>query len=72
MSKEFFRACFCGSTLYYITWTVHFIKQIHSTGKNSLITKKECYALTKTNGELYYVHNLNVYMYRKGKKIKNI
>ncbi len=72
ISKEFFRACFCGSTLYYISTRGSLYKINIHTGKNSLVTKKECDAHTKTDGELYYVHNLNIYMYRKGKKDKKI
>ncbi len=72
MSKEMtFNACLCGSTLYYTySWNRLLYKTDTSTGKSSLITKKECYTLTKTNGELYYVHNNNVYIYREEKKDK--
>ncbi|MDE6616297.1 MAG: DUF5050 domain-containing protein, partial [Lachnospiraceae bacterium] len=74
MSKEMtFNACLCGSTLYYTySWDRLLYKTDTSTGKSSLITKKECYALTETNGELYYVHNDNVYIYREGKKDKKV
>ena len=74
MSKEMtFNACLCGSTLYYTySWDRLLYKTDTSTGKSSLITKKECYALTETNGELYYVNNDNVYIYHEGKKDKKV
>ena len=72
MSKEFFRACFCGSTLYYISTGGSLYKINIRTGKNSLVTKKECDALAEADGKLYYVRNLNIYMYRKGEKNKKI
>ena len=71
MSKPFDSVCFCGSTLYY-SWGNSLYKTDIHTGKSSLIKKKECYPLTEADGELYYMHNLNVYMYRKGKKDKKI
>ena len=71
MSKPFDSVCFCGSTLYY-SWGNSLYKTDIHTGKSSLIKKKECYPLTGADGELYYMHNLNVYMYRKGKKDKKI
>ncbi len=72
MSKGFSKACFCGGTLYYTGTENSLYKTDLCTGKNSLVTKKKCYALAETDGELYYVHNLNIYMYRKGKKDKKI
>ncbi|MCI9080604.1 MAG: hypothetical protein HFH68_17140, partial [Lachnospiraceae bacterium] len=73
MSKKVSDACFCGSTLYYTSlWDNSLYKTDTRTGKSSRITKKACYALTEKDGELYYVHNLNIYMYRKGKKDKKI
>lgn len=72
MSKKFFKACFCGSTLYYTGTRNSLYKTDLRTGKNSLVTKKKCDALAETDGELYYVHNLNIYMYCKGKKDKKI
>ena len=72
MSKGYSMACFCGSTLYYIGPGDSLYKTDIRTGKTSLVTKKECAALTETDGKLYYVHNLNIYMYRKGKKDKKI
>ncbi len=72
MSKGFSKACFCGGTLYYIGTENSLYKTDLCTGKNSLVTKKKCDALAETDGELYYVHNLNIYMYHKGKKDKKI
>ncbi len=72
MSKGFSKACFCGGTLYYTGTENSLYKTDLCTGKNSLVTKKKCDALAETDGELYYVHNLNIYMYRKGKKDKKI
>ncbi len=73
ISKRFFRACFCGSTLYYTRYGDYSLYKINiRTGKNSPITKKKCDALTETDGKLYYVHNLNIYMYCKGEKDKKI
>ncbi|MFG6329978.1 MAG: DUF5050 domain-containing protein, partial [Lachnospiraceae bacterium] len=73
MSEKASDACFCGSTLYYTSiGNRSLYKTDTRTGKSSRITKKACYALTETDGELYYVHNLNIYMYRKGKKDKKI
>ena len=73
ISKRFFRACFCGSTLYYTRYGNNSLYKINiRTGKNSLVIKKKCDALTETDGELYYVHNFNIYMYRKGQKDKKI
>ena len=72
MSKPFESACFCGSTLYYSLSNSSLYKTDIHTGKSSRVTKKECYPLTETDGELYYMHNLNVYMYREGKKDKKI
>ena len=72
MSEKIHDACFCGRTLYYTSIDNSLYKINIRTGKNSLITKKKCDALTETDGKLYYVHNLNIYMYRKGKKDKKI
>ncbi len=73
MSEKASDACFCGSTLYYTSiGNRSLYKTDTRTGKSSRITKKACYALTETDGELYYVHNLNIYMYHKGKKDKKI
>ncbi len=67
------KACFCGSTLYYndSSGGPIYKTDIH-TGKSSCVIKKKCYTLTEIDGELYYMHNLNIYMYRKGKKDKKI
>ncbi len=70
--KGSFRACFCGSTLYYIGTANSLYKTDLRTGKNSPVTKKKCDALAETDGELYYVHKLNIYMYCKGEKDKKI
>ncbi len=73
MSEKASDACFCGSTLYYTSiGNRSLYKTDTHTGKSSRITKKACYALTEKDGELYYMHNLNIYMYRKGKKDKKI
>jgi len=73
MSKNASDVCLFGSSLYYTSLRNRSLYKTDTrTGKSSHITKKECYALTETDGELYYVHNLNVYMYRKGKKDKKI
>jgi len=81
MSERNYNACLCESTLYYtdvfdddigILTDDSLYKIDTHTGKTSHVTKKTCEALTEVNGKLYYVHNCNVYMYRKGKKDKNI
>ncbi len=81
MSERNYNACLCGSTLYYtdvfdddigILTDDSLYKIDTHTGKTSHVTKKTCEALTEVNGKLYYVHNCNVYMYRKGKKDKKI
>ncbi len=72
MSKKFSKTCFCGNTLYYTDTRNSLYKTDLRTGKNPPITKKKCDALAETDGKLYYVYNLNIYMYRKGKKDKKI
>ena len=73
MSEDASDACLLGSSLYYTSiWDHSLYKTDTRTGKSSRITKKACYALTETDGELYYVYNLNIYMYHKGKKDKKI
>ncbi|MCI9080181.1 MAG: hypothetical protein HFH68_14945, partial [Lachnospiraceae bacterium] len=72
MSKGYSVACFCGNTLYYIGPKNSLYKTDIRTGKISLVRKKECDALTETDGKLYYMHNFNIYMYSKGKKDKKI
>ena len=52
MSKGYSMACFCGSTLYYIGPGDSLYKTDIRTGKTSLVTKKECAALTETDGKL--------------------
>ncbi|MCI9080603.1 MAG: DUF5050 domain-containing protein [Lachnospiraceae bacterium] len=80
MSEKSFDACLCGSTLYYTYVFNSYTRPVDQslyktnihTGKTSRVTKKTCEALTEVDGKLYYVHNCNVYMYRKGKRDKKI
>ena len=70
--------CLCGNMLYYTQYmyeSLHMI-DIH-TGRHTLISDKGDYAVTESDGKLYYLEHgswekATIYMYRKGKKDKKI